>query len=329
MKRFMAFMLGTLLAVVAAVPAGAASQHDTEAQIGAQVYGQLQQKGEIIPRSQDASYYAILDPIAARIAGVADPQYDFPFHFILVHEAQPNAFAVPGGNVYVTDSLMKFVQNKEELAGVLCHETSHDIHHDVINENSKAQTTGAIIGIVGAITGISNSGFGQLGENMLYTLRTNGFSRSVESAADHKGAITCADAGYNPWGMVWLFQNFEKAGSGASMEALSDHPTDNHRIADLKNEFHSNPSVFGRYSSDIATATPLGSHSTYAQRSAPHSNVGSTNRAAGHYCCSPNSSATSNSQATAARPPAQQPQSAPVPNKGSDTTVQNGTIYGQ
>ena len=325
MKRFIAVVLGTLFASLAALPAGAASQHDTEAQIGAQVYQQLQQKGEIIPRSQDASYYAILDPIAARIAHVADPQYDFPFHFILVHEAQPNAFAVPGGNVYVTDSLMKFVQNKEELAGVLCHETSHDIHHDVINENAKAQTTGTIIGIVGAITGIGNSGFGQLGENMLYTLRTNGFSRAVESAADHKGAITCADAGYNPWGMVWLFQNFEKAGSGASMEALSDHPTDDHRIADLKNEFRSDPALFGRFSSDIATATPISGHSTYAERSTPGANGTSTNRAGNHYCCSPGGS----SQSTASRPPAQAPQSAPVPNKGSDTNIQNGTIYGQ
>ena len=182
MRRILALALAGVLGLVAA-PASAASQQDTEAQIGAQVYQQLQQKGEIIPRSQAAASYAILDPIAARIARVADPQYDFPFHFILVHEAQPNAFAVPGGNVYVTDSLLKFVQNKEELAGVLCHETSHDIHHDVINENSKAQTTGAIIGIVGAITGLSNSGLGQLGENAIYTLRTQGFSRQVESAA--------------------------------------------------------------------------------------------------------------------------------------------------
>lgn len=327
MKRFMALTLGTLLVTSgSALPAAAASQHDTEAQIGAQVYQQLQQKGEIIPRSRDTSYYAILDPIAASISRVADPQYDFPFHFILVHESQPNAFAVPGGNVYVTDSLMKFVQNREELAGVLCHETSHDIHHDVINENAKAQTTGTIIGIVGALTGISNSGFGQLGENVLYTLRTNGFSRSVESAADHKGAITCAQAGSNPWGMVWLFENFAKADTGGSMEALSDHPTDNHRIADLKTEFRSDPALFGRFSSDIASGTPVRGHATYAEHRASHTTAPqATYHAPGHYCCSPNA----HSQSTAARQPAPAPQRQPVVNPGSDTSIQNGTIYGQ
>jgi Zn-dependent protease with chaperone function len=57
-----------------------------------------------------------------------------------VHETQPNAFSEPGGNAYVTDSMMTFVKNKEELAGVLCHEVSHDIHHDVYTctKNSSA-----------------------------------------------------------------------------------------------------------------------------------------------------------------------------------------------
>ena len=256
MKRIAALALTAALGTVTLAPAAAADQ---EQQIGQQVYQELQQKGEIISRSSEPGVYALLDPIAQRIKTVADPQYAYPFNFILVHEKQPNAFAVPGGNVYVTDSLMKFVQNKEELAGVLCHETSHDIHHDVVNNMQKSQTTGTIIGIVGALTGLSNSGFGQLGENALYTLQTNGFSRAVEHNADAKGAYTCAQAGFNPWGMIWLFKNFEKADTGGSMEALSDHPTDQHRIDDLQREFAADRNTFGRFSNDIATATPIGS----------------------------------------------------------------------
>ena len=291
MKRIAAFTMTALLAALAVAPALAETQ---EQQIGQQVYAQLKQKGEIIPRPN--AMYAILDPIATRIASVADPQYDYPFHFILVHEKQPNAFAVPGGNVYVTDSLINFVQNKEELAGVLCHETSHDIHHDVVNNMQKDQTTGTIIGILGAITGLDKSGFGQLGENLAYTLQTNNFSRTVEHNADAKGAITCAQAGFNPWGMVWLFQNFEKANTGGSMEALSDHPTDDHRIEDLRREFAANPRLFGRFPSDIASATPLrGTATGYA----PARRVGAyatAHRSAAHrhaayhvttYCCAP------------------------------------------
>ena len=219
--RRVACVIVVLLMTCGNLPAMAADQHTTEAQIGDQEYQTLANKGEIIARSAAPGLYALLDPVAARIATIANPQYDFPFHFILVHEKQPNAFAVPGGNVYVTDALMKFVQNKEELAGVLCHETSHNIHHDVINNNAKDQTLGTVIGLLGALTGIDKSGLGQLGENAAFTLQSNRFSRTVESAADHKGAQTCAQAGYNPWGMVWLFENFEAADTGGSMEILS------------------------------------------------------------------------------------------------------------
>jgi predicted Zn-dependent protease len=243
--------VGMLGVLACALPATAADQ---EQQIGQQVYAQLQQKGEIISTSP---LYSVLNPIADRIKTVADPQYQYPFHFILVHESSPNAFAVPGGNVYVTDSLMHFVKYKEELAGVLCHETSHDIHHDVVNLMQKNATQGAIIGILGAITGIDRSGLGQFGENIAYTLQSNRFSRGVETAADLKGSNTCAQAGYNPNGMIWLFNAFEKSGTGGGAEFLSDHPRDDHRISDLERHFASNPDLFGKYAKDDSHGTPF------------------------------------------------------------------------
>jgi predicted Zn-dependent protease len=247
-----AFVIGTLL------PARADDRTQQEAQIGRQVAAELAKKGEIIKDSPD---YAILDPIARQIKRVADPQYDFPFQFILVHEKQPNAFAVPGGNVYVTDALVKFVRNREELAGVLCHETSHDIHHDVINNMAKdqrAQTT-ATIGAIAAELIFGSRAANVVGSlaNIGLTAVTQGYSREVESAADRKGAQTCAKAGSNPWGMIWLFEQFEKADTGGQMEMLSDHPTNNHRIEDLQREFAADPKLFGRFSSNQATATPL------------------------------------------------------------------------
>lgn len=282
-----ACVLGALLVAGGALPARAADEHSTEAQIGSQEYQSLAQKGELIERSASPSLYALLDPIASRIATVANPQYDFPFRFILVHEAQPNAFAVPGGNVYVTDALMKFVQNKEELAGVLCHETSHNIHHDVINNNAKDRTVGTVIGLFGALTGIDKSGLGQLGENAAFTLQSNRFSRTVESAADRKGAQTCAQAGYNPWGLVWLFQNFESADTGGSMEILSDHPNDANRIAALKSYFASDPHLFGGFSRDIASATPLGSSITRGVSARHPYRRATAGTPAAKYCCAP------------------------------------------
>ena len=252
MHRFAAALLGVALAAGAAA---AARAQTTEADIGQQVYQQLAQKGEIIARPN--AMYRTLDPIAARIKRVANPQYNYPFNFILVHETQPNAFAVPGGNVYVTDSLMKFVKNQEELSGVLCHETSHDIHHDVVNLAGKDQTQAALIGIIGGLTGLDRSGLGQAVEQYAYAADTTRFSRAVETSADLKGSDTCAAAGFNPWGLIWMFQAFEAAGGNQGMEAISDHPLDQHRISDLETHFRANPRLFARYSSSIASGTPL------------------------------------------------------------------------
>ncbi|MDP9018480.1 MAG: M48 family metallopeptidase, partial [Candidatus Eremiobacteraeota bacterium] len=249
MKRIFTAALSLMFGLAVVGPAFA---DDQEQQIGQQVYQQLQQKGEILTTSP---YYKILNPIADRIKRAADPQYDAPFRFILVHEKQPNAFAVPGGNVYVTDAMMTFAKNKEELAGVLCHEVNHTIHHDVVNLNKKQQGVDMAAGILSALLGggqVTNMILGTA--DQLTGLR---FSRTVEKAADHNGAITCAQAGLNPWGMVWLFEQFEANPNGAPPEALSDHPRDDHRISDLVDEFSQNPALFGKYSDNIATATPL------------------------------------------------------------------------
>lgn len=251
MKRIAAALIALSLGLGLAAPALA--DDSQEAAIGKQVYDQLSQKGEII---RESPYYAILDPIATQIKRVADPQYSFPFHFILVHEKQPNAFAVPGGNVYVTDSLMTFVKNREELAGVLCHETSHDIHHDVVNNNAKDQRLGIGATVAEILLG-RNGGIVNSVINMAANAQAASYSREVETAADLKGSETCAEAGSNPWGMVWLFQTFEKAQTGGSMEMLSDHPRDDHRISDLETHFRADPTLYAKYSSNIAYATPL------------------------------------------------------------------------
>lgn len=266
MQRLLALLVSFGLAAASAAPAfaqTAAQEQQAEVQIGTQEYQQLQQKGEIIASSP---YYSTLNPIAQSIARVADPQYFRPFRFILVHESQPNAFAVPGGNVYVTDSLMKFVQNKEELAGVLCHETSHTIHHDVIHLYEKEQNVarnyqiGDILANV--LTGGRASGIIDNAANIAFNLQSLRFSRTVEAAADSKGAQTCAEAGWNPWGMVWLFQRFETVSQSNPPEFLSDHPADQARIAALEQEFRSDPALFGRYKNEIAAATPLSSSAT-------------------------------------------------------------------
>ena len=261
-------------AVALALALGApASADQAEQQIGAQVYQQLQARGEILTTSP---YYATLNPIAARISAVANPQYDAPFHFILVHESQPNAFSVPGGNVYVTDSMMGFVHTKEELAGVLCHETSHTIHHDVMNLYRKNENLSIGATLLSMLIGGGQNGFANFLIENLAGIESLHFSRDVEAAADHKGAITCAQAGIDPWGMVWLMRDFEAHPTANPPEFLSDHPSDSHRISNLENEFASDPAMFGKFNPNVASGTPIraAAPARTAQRQA-------------HFCCAP------------------------------------------
>lgn len=235
---------------------------EDEAQVGAQVFHELAAKGEIVPTSP---WYVVLNEVAAKIANVANPQYQYPFHFILVNEPQPNAFAVPGGDVYVTLPLMTFIQNKEQLAGVLGHETAHNIHHDVAHLQRKDQTTGLIATGLQILLGGRSPLVGNV-IGIAAQLQTLSFSRQVEENADRTGAVICAQAGYNPWGLVWLLQAFSKTEAGGQMEMLSDHPTNEHRIAALRAEFRNDPALFGRFRSDPATAQPIPPFSTLAAR---------------------------------------------------------------
>src|SRR6202167_6326339 len=116
----------------------AAQDHsqDEEQQLGQEVFDELKDKGEIV---ESSPLYDTLRPIADAITRAAQPQYNHPFKFYLVHETQPNAFATPGGNVYVLDSLLYFVKNTDELAGTLCHEVSHTLHRDGVTLMVKEQ----------------------------------------------------------------------------------------------------------------------------------------------------------------------------------------------
>ena len=225
---------------------------DEELQMGQEVFDQLKAKGEII---ESSPLYDQLKPIADSITQAAQPRYNHPFKFYLVHEEQPNAFATPGGNVYVVDSLLYFVKNKEQLAGTLCHEVSHTIHHDTVVLMEKQQKIEERE--VGAAVLMGPTKAHILAILLVGKLNSLGYSRDVESRADLTGSDICAQAGYNPWGLVWLFQDFQNANMKQLPQLLSDHPNDQNRVNALEQHFHQNPAVFAKFNPDPKSGTPL------------------------------------------------------------------------
>jgi len=225
---------------------------DVEVQMGQEAFDELKAKGEIIKSSP---LYDQLQPIADAITRTAQPRYDHPFKFYLVHEPRPNAFATPGGNVYVVDSMLYFVKNTEQLAGTLCHEVSHTIHHDAVTLMEK-QTEIEKRG-VGAAVLLGPTRAHILAIALIGKLHSLRYSRDEESRADLTGADICASAGYNPWGLVWLFQDFKNAQPNQLPQIFSDHPDDQHRVDALKKHFSKNPSVFAKFNADPTSAQPF------------------------------------------------------------------------
>ena len=225
---------------------------DEELEIGQEIFNELKAKGEIV---ESSPLYDQLRPIAEAITRAAQPRYNHPFKFYLVHEPQPNAFAAPGGNVYVVDSLLYFVKNTDELTGTLCHEVSHTIHHDTVTlmekeERIAEREIGAAI-LLGA-------GFREMvAIALLGKLHSLSYSREDESRADLTGSDVCASAGYNPWGLVWLFQDFQNANMGDVPQLLSDHPNNQNRVNALERHFRENPTVFGKFNPDPKSAAAL------------------------------------------------------------------------
>jgi predicted Zn-dependent protease len=157
--------------------------------------------------------------------------------------------------VYVVDSLLYFVKNTEQLAGTVCHEVSHTIHHDtmtLMEKDEKLQHRE-----VGAALLLGPTRAHILAILLLGKLHSLSYSRDVESRADLTGSDLCAAAGYNPWGLVWLFQDFKNGQPDQLPQLLSDHPDDQHRIDALEQHFREKPGVFAGFSPDPKSAKPF------------------------------------------------------------------------
>ena len=225
---------------------------DEEIKMGQEIFNEFKTNGEIV---ESSPLYDQLRPIADAISRAAQPQYGHPFKFYLIHEELPDAFAAPGGNVYVVDSLLYFIRNSDELAGTLCHEVSHTIHDDTVAKIREQQKITEREARAAELLGTDRAR--RLGIPLIGKLHSLGYSRYVESRADLAGSDICAAAGYNPWGLVWLFQDFENSDLEELPQLLSDHPAFQHRVDLLEWHFRAHPWVFGKFSSDPKSARPI------------------------------------------------------------------------
>ncbi len=232
--------------VACAAPALAAID---EPGIGREVFAQLREDGDLL---FDSGFYEHLNEIGSVISDTVRSRYPYPIRYYIVRGDSANAFSVPGGNIYVNEPLLRLAKNKDELAGVLAHETGHMVLHHVaqhmaaLQKKSTIASIGSILAqiLVGPLAGAAidyGSQYAVAGSDAAQ-------SRHIEAQADEEGArIMAATKLYNPWGMVWFFQTMTETYGPGQNFWLRSHPLDNQRIVDLENQFKANPAVFGKY----------------------------------------------------------------------------------
>jgi beta-barrel assembly-enhancing protease len=192
-----------------------------------------------LPMLNDAQTNAYLNRIGQRLAANAGgPQ--FQYHFRVVNQSDINAFALPGGYVYVNRGVIDTASNEGELAGVVAHEISHVALRHGTHQASKAYLAQAGISILGGILG------GHVGEGASQIINTVGgiglnavflkYSRDLETQADIRGAQIMAASGYNPRDMVAFFQKLERVDTSRKTNWMSDHPAPPDRIARIQKE---------------------------------------------------------------------------------------------
>ena len=208
-------------------------QQDVE--VGQQVAPDAERQLRMLNNSRVDDY---VNTLGRRLAANA-PGEKFPYRFKVVNDRGINAFALPGGPIYLNRGVMEAADNESQVASVLAHEISHVALRHGTNQASKASAAQVPLAILGGMIGSNStkSVLAQLGANFAVNSILLKYSRTAESQADLMGAQILFDSGYDPRAMAQFFEKLEaqQRGSG-QVEFFSNHPSPDHRIERVNQE---------------------------------------------------------------------------------------------
>ena len=206
-----------------------------DVRLGRQAAAEAEQQ---FPLLRDSEVNAYVERVGQRLVAAIPPEFQHPefrYYFKVVNASDINAFALPGGPMYVNRGMIEAARTEGEMAGVMAHELSHVALRHGTAQATKAQkyALGAgVVGILGTILG--GPGLGQVAQAPfgVYFLK---FSREYETEADLLGARIMANAGYDPRDLANVFRTIEAKGGGGG-GFLSDHPSSKDRYARINQE---------------------------------------------------------------------------------------------
>ncbi len=249
-RRFSARSLAVLLAALIAIqplplpaqstpelpdPGRTSLSREDQIKLGARFSGEVYKQMPVLPESNPVTQY--VQQLGKKLVTVIPPDRSWPYRFEVVPQKEINAFAIPGGPIFINLGTIQAAGDEAELAGVMAHEMSHVYMQHSAKQMAKSQWTGLLAGIAGAI--MPQSGLGNLARMGIQfgagTVMMK-YSRTDEAQADSVGAIITYKAGYNPKAMADFFSKLEKKYGNGGTQLLSDHPNPGNRQAAIQKE---------------------------------------------------------------------------------------------
>jgi beta-barrel assembly-enhancing protease len=198
-----------------------------------------------MPILKDAQLNQYIQRLGQKLVAHA-PQVNgvqYPFSFKIVNQKEINAFALPGGPIYVNLGTIQAADTEAQLAGVIGHEMGHVIMRHSTNQASKQMLAQAPLAVLGGKFGGGLGQLAQLGIGFGLNSVFLKYSRQAESQADLIGTDIIHDAGYDPRAMAQFFEKLESQGGSRGPQFLSDHPNPGNRAAAVSAEAASLPKI--------------------------------------------------------------------------------------
>jgi beta-barrel assembly-enhancing protease len=200
---------------------------EQDVELGDESAGEIARQAVLL---RDERTNAYVQRLGEKVAAGA-PGYRFPYRFVVVVSPEVNAFALPGGYVFVNTGAIEAAHSEGELAGILAHEVAHVALRHGTNQASKAYLAKTGLNVLDAIAGGRKTNLCQAARAYARTLFLR-FNREAEEQADLEGARLMASAGYDPRDMASFFASLgERGGGERTPEAQDDHPDPASRVA--------------------------------------------------------------------------------------------------
>jgi Zn-dependent protease with chaperone function len=198
---------------------------DQDVQLGKENAAQVEKQ---MPLVTDAAVNQYIQRLGQRLVAVA-PGPEYPYTFKVINQKEINAFALPGGPIYVNLGTIQAADTEAQLAGVIGHEMGHVIMRHSTNQASKQMMAQAPLAVLGGKLGGGMGQLAQLGIGFGLNSVFLKYSRDAERQADLIGTDIIHDAGFDPRGMPQFFEKLEAESGSRGSQFFSDHPNPGNR----------------------------------------------------------------------------------------------------